>query len=366
MRKIKFTNLYQLIPKKKVLIKKIEKLIKDAKFIGGKEVLNFEKNFSKFVSSRYCISVANGTDALEIAVKSLNLPENSEVVIPTNTWISTAEAVVNNNLKPIFCDVNLDDYTLCTNDLKKKITKKTSAIMVVHMYGNPANISEIKKIIQKKSIKIIEDCAQAHGTKINNKHVGTFGDVSAFSFFPGKNLGAFGDAGAIITNSKKIYNFCRRYKNHGALLKHDHSFYGRNSRLDTINALVLNHKLKNLNLKIKKRNQLAKIYFDKLMHVKDIDLYKLNKKNNSSFHQFVIRYKQRDKLQNFLKKQNVDTMVHYPRMIHEMKFTENNYKFQNSKNLGKHILSLPISEEHTFKELNFIIKKIKLFTDRKK
>ena len=185
---------------------------------------NFEKNFSNYIGSNYCVGVGNGTDALEIAVKSLKLKKNSEIIVPNNTWISTAEAVLNNGYKVVFCDINLDDYTICTKSLEKKINKKTSAIIAVHLYGNAADMNKIKKLVRGKNIKIIEDCAQAHGTKFKNKHVGTFGDIGTFSFFPGKNLGAFGDGGAIVTNSKKIFEYCFRSRNHGALNKYDHVF----------------------------------------------------------------------------------------------------------------------------------------------
>ena len=184
--KIKFTNLYKLIPQKKKINLKIKLLIKNANFVGGKDVKLFEKNFAKFVGSKYCISVGNGTDALEIALQSLNLKKGSEVIVPNNTWISTAEAVIANNLKVVFCDVNLDDYSICLKNLKKKVNKKTKAIIAVHLYGNPANTLAIKKITKGKKIKLIEDCAQAHGAKLNNSHVGTTGDLGTFSFFRGK------------------------------------------------------------------------------------------------------------------------------------------------------------------------------------
>ena len=148
--KVKFTNLYKIIPNKKAVFSKINNLIKNSKFVGGEDELKFENNFSNFTGAKYCVSVGNGTDALEIAVKSLNLKKNSEVIVPVNTWISTAEAVVNNGLKLVFCDINLDDYTICLKDLKKKINKKTSAIIAVHLYGNPTDIVNIKKIIKKK------------------------------------------------------------------------------------------------------------------------------------------------------------------------------------------------------------------------
>lgn len=359
---VNFTNLYKLIPEKKKILRKINTLISNSKFIGGKEVKIFENNFSNFVKAKYCITVGNGTDALEIALMSLDLKKGSEIIVPNNTWISTAEAVKNNNYKIVFCDVNLDDYSLCLKDLKKKITTKTSAIMVVHLYGNPANMSKIKELAKKKDIKIIEDCAQAHGTKYKNQHVGTFGDVGTFSFFPGKNLGAFGDGGAIVTNSKKIFEYCLRARNHGALLKYDHKFSGRNSRLDTIHAEVLNIKLRNYNKNVlKKRNTLAKRYFEKLKRISEVELFKLDNNNVSSFHQFVIRTKKRDQLKDFLIKKKIQTMIHYPYMLNELKFFKYKKNFKNSKNLGKFILSLPISEEHSLKEIDYVCKSVEEF-----
>ena len=166
---IKFTDLYKLAPDKKKITNKINYLIRNNKFIGGDEVVKFEKEFSKFTGSKYCISVANGTDALYLAIKTLKLKNECEAIVPVNTWISTAEAIVNAGLKVVFCDVNLDDYSIDLNDLKRKITKKTRIILPVHLYGNPTDITKIKKIIKNKEIKIIEDCAQAHGSKIQKK-----------------------------------------------------------------------------------------------------------------------------------------------------------------------------------------------------
>ena len=358
--KIKFTNLYKLAPNKKKIFSKIKNLIVNSNFIGGPEVKNFENSFKNYTGSKFCISVANGTDALEIAVNSLDLKKGSEIIVPVNTWISTAEAVVNNGYKLVFCDISLDNYTVDLKDLKKKINKNTSAIIVVHLYGNPARMNKIKQIIKNKNIKLIEDCAQAHGTKIKNKHVGTFGDIGTFSFFPGKNLGAFGDGGAIITNSKKISEYCFRDRNHGALKKYDHHFSGRNSRLDSIQAAVLNIKLKDYDNVIKKRNYLAKIYFERLKKITEIDLFKLEKKNKSVFHQFVIKTKKRNELKAYLSKNKVETMIHYPYMLNELKCFPNG-KLINAKNLGNKILSLPISEEHTKIEIDYISKKINQF-----
>ena len=359
--KIKFTNLYKLIPQKKKINLKIKSLIKNANFVGGKDVKLFEKNFAKFVGSKYCISVGNGTDALEIALKSLNLKKGSEVIVPNNTWISTAEAVIANNLKVIFCDINLDDYSICIKDLKKKINNKTQAIIAVHLYGNPANLIEIKKIIKNKNIKLIEDCAQAHGSKLNKIHVGVTGDLGTFSFFPGKNLGAFGDAGAIVTNSKKLSDYCLRAKSHGALKKYDHAFSGRNSRLDTINAAVLNIKLNNYKKVINKRNKNARVYFNELKNINGLILYNLNKKNTHSFHQFVIRIEKRNELMKYLKTKGIETMIHYPYMLNELKFFNNKKRLNKSYNLGKKILSLPISEDHSINEIKYVCNTIKKF-----
>jgi len=363
--KVKFTNLYKLAPEKKKLFNKIELLIKSSNFVGGKEVKNFEKKFSKFNESKYCVAVGNGTDALEIAVKSLNLKKGSEIIVPVNTWISTAEAVINNHYKLIFCDVNLNDYSICLDDLKKKINSNTSAIIAVHLYGNPSDVLGIKKIIKNKNIKLIEDCAQAHGSKIRNKYVGNFGDVGTFSFFPGKNLGAFGDAGAIVTNSKKISNYCLRDRNHGALKKYDHVFSGRNSRLDSIQAGVLNIKLRSYKKVIRTRNYFAKLYLKELKKITSINLFILKNKNQSVFHQFVIRTNQRNKLKKYLEKNNIETMVHYPYMLNQLNFFPNT-KLIKAKNLGAKILSLPISEEHTKKEIFYVINTIKKFFKKKK
>ena len=359
--KINFTNLYKLAPEKNKIFKKINHLIKKNQFIGGEEVIKYEDEFSKFTGSRYCVSVANGTDALFLAIKALKIKKGSEAIVPVNTWISTAEAVVEGGLKLIFCDVDLNDYSMDLNDLRKKITKNTKLILPVHLYGNPSNVIEIKKIINKKNIKIVEDCAQAHGSTIKKKHVGIFGDIGTYSFFPGKNLGCFGDGGAIITNNKKYYEFVLRARNHGALKKYDHKFSGQNSRLDTIQAAILRIKLKNYKKVLSKRNMLAKIYYKNLKNIKNIKLFNLKKNYKSCYHQFVIRTNNRNNLQSFLTNRKISTMIHYPYMLNELNFF--NYKKYLSKahKLGNKIISLPISEEHSAKEIIHICKQINIF-----
>ena len=362
---MKFLNLYSNISNLNTSINNIKKLLKKNQIIGGPEVEKFEYNFSKYVNSKYCISVANGTDALEIAIESLKLPVDSEVIIPVNTWISAAEAVVRNNLKIVFCDINLLDYSIDLNDLKKKINRKTKLIIPVHLYGVPSNMNEIIKLSKKYNIKIIEDCAQAHGSYIKNKHVGTFGDLGTFSFYPSKNLGCFGDGGAIITNNKKLSIICRRIKNHGSLSKYDHEVIGRNSRLDSIQAVILNNNLKKLKKSIKIKNRNVNLYLKNLKEIKKISFIKYNKNFINSHHQFVIRVKERDKLRKFLKKNQIETMIHYPYMLDELKVFKKHSikrsKLINSKNLGKKILSLPISEDHKKRDILQVINIIKKF-----
>jgi dTDP-4-amino-4,6-dideoxygalactose transaminase len=360
---VNFTDLHKLIPNKKLLFYRINALLKNNQLIGGKEIKNFEKEFATFTNSKFSIAVANGTDALEIAIKSLKLKKYSEIIVPANTWISTAAAVVSNGFKLIFCDVDLDDYTICLSDLKKKITSKTSCIIPVHLYGNPVNMYSIKRIIRNKNIKIIEDCAQAQGSFIKGKHVGTFGDIGTFSFFPSKNIGGIGDGGAIITNNKRIFDFCIRYRNHGALGKYDHKFVGRNSRLDCINSCLIREKIKKYRKTIKKRISLAELYHKNLQSIKNIKLFKYKKNFSYSYHQFVIRLlkeKERDKLRLFLKKNKIETMIHYPYMLNELNFFNYKKKLKNCNRLGKKILSLPISEEHSFREINYICKLIRI------
>ena len=360
---VNFTNLQKLVPNKKKVISLIHDNINNNQFIGGKQIELFKKKFKDFLNCKYVIPVANGTDALEIALKSLNLPTGSEVIVPSNSWISTASCVIQNNLKIVFCDVNLDDYSISIDDLKKKITKKTRCIIAVHLYGNPANMLSINKIIKKKNIKVIEDCAQAHGSTINKKAVGTFGDLGTFSFFPGKNIGAFGDAGCIVTNSSKLNEFCLRYSNHGALKKYDHKFVGRNSRLDVFNATVLIEKINNYQKVISKRLKLSKIYDKKFKNNNNIITFKYKDNSTYVFHQYVIRVdsKFRDKLINYLSQKKIQTMIHYPYMLNELSFFKYKKKLLNTLNLGKKILSLPISEEHTEKEIKYVADHVNFF-----
>lgn len=362
---VKFLDLFsQIKPIRKKIFSSIIKNIKESNFIGGKDLINFEKNFSKFLSIKYCLGVANGTDALEIAINSLNLKKNSEVIVPANTWISAAESVINNGLKIKFCDID-ETHNMCPKDLKLKINKNTSAVIVVHLYGNPAKINEIFKICKINNIKLIEDCAQGHGASVDHKKVGTFGDISTFSFFPSKNLGCFGDGGAIVTDNKKLFKICKKISHHGGLKKNQHIIVGRNSRLDNIQAGILDIKLKKLNSWIQLRRKQGSFYKKNLNNVGDIKFIHQVQNTCHSNHLFVIKTKSRNKLKKYLYNKKIYTNIHYPKTLPELPVFRRQHlqHCQNMKALisNKEILSLPIGEHLTFKHLRYVCLEITKF-----
>jgi len=341
----------------------ISEVIKSGIFIGGQQVSKFEKNFAKFVGIKYCIGVGNGTDALETAIEALGLPAGSEIIVPANTFIATAEAVVRNNLRLVFCDCDENNYTISISDLKKKISKKTAAIIAVHLYGYPCRMAEIKKIAGEK-IKIIEDCAQAHGTKYKNKLVGGIGDIGIFSFFPAKNLGAYGDGGAIVTDKKTLALKCRLIANHGRKDKFTHAIVGRNSRLDSLQATILNVKLKYLLKWNRKRVKNAGYYFKKLANTPNLVLPIVDSRAQPVYHQFVVRHPERDRLKKYLENGSIEVGIHYPKALtQQLAFKKIGYNQQapTAEKISRQILSLPVAEHLTKKELDKIISAIKNF-----
>jgi dTDP-4-amino-4,6-dideoxygalactose transaminase len=331
---------------KEDLSREINNVMESAYFIGHPIIAEFEKNFAKFLGVKFCVGVGNGTDALEIAIESLNLPKGSEIIVPANSFIATSEAVVRLGHKVIFADVELNTASICPESIISKITKDTRAIIVVHLWGQPSNMDKIKEICQINKLKLIEDCAQSHGAKFNDNCVGTFGDVSAFSFYPGKNLGAFGDAGAVVTNDKEIYKYSKMVSNHGRVEKYFHEFPGRNSRLDGIHAAVLNVKLKNLKSWLKRRNQIAALYRNEIANP-DILLFDSLPNCYHSYHLFVIRVPDRDKLSSYFDKHNIEYGVHYPVPLHLQpahQGTNIEGDMPNAESLSEQIISLPIGE----------------------
>ena len=363
---IKFFNLYKQDQNlHKNILKKINNLFLKGDFILGDEVEKFEKNFSKFCGSKYAISCANGTDALTLALKSLNLPYNSEVIIPAMTYCSTAFSVIEANLNPVLVDTEKMGSTIDIKELKKKITSKTKVIMPVHLYGSTANLNEIKKIINKKKIYLIDDCSQAHGaiddSNLNKKKIGSTTDISCFSLYPGKNLGDYGDAGIITTNNLKFYLKLKKLRNLGSEKKFIHDTVGLNSRLDTIQAIILNEKLKNLSLYNKKRRKIAKFYNQNINNKK---ITKLNYSKSSVYHQYIILINNRNNLIRLLNKKKIQYGFHYPYAIHQLRVFKKRFKnkhFKNAEILAKKSISLPIDPNLSKKELNYIVKSLNAF-----
>ena len=360
---IKFLDIYNQDKRyHNLILRDFKNFFKKGDFILGSEVEKFEKNFALICNSKYSIGCANGTDALTIALKSLNLKKNSEVIIPAMTYCSTAFSVLNANLKPVLVDTDYLSPTININDLKKKITQKTKVIMPVHLYGSVVNINEIKKIIKNSKIFIIDDCAQAHGAKSDiGKKVGSLADISTFSLYPGKNLGAYGDAGIITTNNKNLYKKIRKIRNLGAEKKFIHEEVGMNSRLDTMQALILNYKLKDLLRLNQSRRKIASKY-DK--HLKNKKIIKIKHSKYSVYHQYVIIVKERQKFINFLKKNKIQYGFHYPYAIHQLNVFKKYFKkekFKNSEILAKYGISIPINPLLTNKEVSYIISKLNSF-----
>lgn len=346
----------------------IQKVLEETAFIGGERVKNFELNFAKKIGVKHCIGVGNGTDAIIIALKMLGIKSGDEVIVPANSFIATAEAVSAIGGKVIFVDNYSDTYNIDCEKLESLINKKTKAIIAVHLYGQIADMDKLIILCDKYKLFLIEDSAQGHLSeyRTNNgeiKQAGTFGDCATFSFYPGKNLGAYGDAGAITTNNDYLALRMRMYCNHGRTEKYKHEFEGINSRMDGMQAAILNVKLKYLNQWTKRRREIAEYYLKNLSNISEIVLPVVNPKCNPSWHLFVIRLEERDKLKDFLIKNGISVGIHYPISLPNQPayFKAKSKKYTVSNYQENKLLSLPIYPELNEDQLNYICKKIKLF-----
>jgi len=317
-------------------------------FILGKNVSEFETNFAKYIGSKFCLGVASGLDAILISLKTLNLPENSEIIVPANTYIATILAVLHANHKPVLVEPDIDTYNIDYKKIEEKITPKTKALIVVHLYGKVCQMDKILEIAKKHNLAVIEDVAQAHGAKFKNQTAGTFGDIGAFSFYPSKNLGALGDAGAVTTNDEDYKNTIFKLRNYGSEIKYYNEFIGYNSRLDEVQAAFLNIKLNKLDEINNHKRELAKIYLENLKC--DFVLPQIHSDFYDVYHIFNIRHEKRDKLKEFLYKYDIKTEIHYPVAPHKqnaLKDVFKNQQFPISEEIHKSTLSLPISFFHS-------------------
>jgi dTDP-4-amino-4,6-dideoxygalactose transaminase len=344
----------------------INSVINDTAFVGGKYAKQFEEAFASYIGVNHCIGVGNGTDALEIAIESLGLPAGSEIIVPANSFIASSEAVTRAGCKVRFCDHN-EYYTLDISDLENQINPNTSAIMAVHLYGQPAMMNEIMAIAKKHNLKVIEDCAQAHGAEYNGSRVGSFGDVGCFSFYPGKNLGAYGDAGAIVTNNIDIADKCRLISNHGAKIKYLHDIEGRNSRMDGINAAVLYVKLAHLDKWNRIRSEAANYYTQLLKAYSLPILPSIMPSTSHVFHLFVIRHPERTKLAEHLNNSGIETGIHYPVCLPKLKaysYISQDTSYMKALQYDDQLLSLPMGDHLTNADCDLVVDSIVEFINR--
>jgi len=364
--KIPFVDLKsQYLSIKNDIDSSLSKNLEDASFIGGSSVEAFEKKFSKMHDSKYCISVGNGTDSLFIIMKMLKIGKGDEVITVSNSWISTSETISLTGAKPVFVDIHPEYYTIDVNILESKINANTKLIIPVHLYGQPCDMLSIKRISKKYNIPFIEDCAQSHFASYNNQLVGTFGIASSFSFYPGKNLGAYGDAGCILTQNLDLANSFRMFARHGALVKHNHLIEGINSRMDSMQASILNVKLKHISSWTERRIKNAHLYDKLLENVGDVIIPKKMKNVKHVYHLYVIRTKKRNQLKDFLHKKEIQTAIHYPTALPNLEAYSylgyNRDDFPVSSAYENEIISLPMYAELDINKIEYVVKMITKF-----
>nr|WP_315145888.1 DegT/DnrJ/EryC1/StrS family aminotransferase [uncultured Flavobacterium sp.] len=358
---IKFLDLKKInAPYGTAFQEKLKSVLENGWYILGNEVKTFESNFANYCGAKYCIGVGNGFDALVLIFKAYiqlgKLQKGDEVIVPSNTFIASILAILEADLVPVLVEPKLETYNLNPDLILENITSKTKAILAVHLYGQLAEMDKINAIAVKNNLIVVEDAAQAHGAISDFRKAGNLSNAAAFSFYPGKNLGALGDGGAAITNDSELAKVIQSLRNYGSEAKYQNDFIGVNSRLDEIQAAFLNVKLPHLDAENTIRKSIAKRYFTDIKNDKII-LPFWDFTDNNVFHLFVIRTENRDHLQQYLLENGIQTMVHYPIPPHHQKaFKEwNNLSFPITEKIHKQVLSLPISPMLTDDEVDFVV-----------
>ena len=331
-------------------------------YILGEKVRQFEQEFSKYCDTRFCCGTANGLEALILSLKAFQFEPGDEVIVPSNTYIATILAIVHSGLKPILVEPDIQTYNIEANKIEEKISARTKAILVVHLYGKVCEMDKIMVIANKHSLKVIEDCAQAHGASFKGVKAGNFGHFGAFSFYPTKNLGALGDAGAITTNDNKLYDIVNTLRNYGSKIKYKNELVGYNSRLDELQAALLIIKLRKLDILTLHKRKLAEIYHDGLKDefvkpVKHSDHFDV-------YHIYNIRHHERDRLRDHLLKKGIKTEIHYPIAPNKqqaMKGILDEQLTPIAEEIHRTTLSLPISFFHTEDDIEKVIKAVNEF-----
>lgn len=357
---IKFLDLHKINERfRKEIDERLKNILDCGWYLQGKENDSFAQNFANYCGTKYALGVANGLDAINLMIKAYGFSNGDEIIVPANTFIATILAVSQNNCTPVFVEPNINTYCIDPDLIEEKITEKTKAIIVVHLYGQAVQMEKIWALAEKYNLKIIEDSAQAHGAFYQGKRVGNLGDASAFSFYPGKNLGAMGDAGGITTNDPELFEKVKAIANYGSDYKYHHIYKGTNSRLDEFQAAILDVKLKYLDDDNARRREIAKYYRENIKNPK-ITLPQVYDENAHVWHVFVVRCDNRESLQKHLETNGIQTNIHYPTAPHR----QGAYKELESMNLPitekihNEVLSLPISPVMTCEEIKKIVEVI--------
>lgn len=335
---------------------RIKKILDSGWYLQGEENKIFAENFAKYCNTKYCLGVGNGLDALNLIIKGYGFDAGDEIIVPANTYIATILAITQNGCTPVLVEPDIDTYNINPDLIEEKITSKTKAIMVVHLYGQAVQMDKIWELAKKYNLKIIEDSAQAHGAIYRGKRTGNLGDASAFSFYPGKNFGCMGDGGCITTNDEMLYNKVKALANYGSDRKYHHIYKGVNSRLDEIQAAVLDVKLKYLDEDNNRRRIIAE-YYCKNIKNPEIILPKINDYKSHVFHVFVVRTKNRDDFQKYLTENDIQTIIHYPTPPHKQEAYKewNNLSLLITEEIHNTVVSLPISPVMTDEEINRVV-----------
>jgi dTDP-4-amino-4,6-dideoxygalactose transaminase len=343
----------------------IASVFEEGNFVGGGFVKKFESQFSGLHQTKHCITLGNGTDALHAALKMLGISPGDEVLTPALSWISSAETITLAGGIPVFIDIDPLTHTIDPNRIEEKISQRTKAIVVVHLYGHIADMRSILEIAERNNLRVVEDCAHAHLAERDYKKAGTFADAGCFSFYPTKNLGAYGDGGCVITDDDDLAKNLRRFTNHGGLTKDEHLIEGMNSRLDSLQAAILIVKLKHLGSWTEKRIQNARRYDSLLRETDGINLPAVQADSRHAFHLYVVKARRRDELKEYLKHNGIETSIHYPIALP----FEPAYQYLNcskkdfpvATTLTREILSLPIYPELSDDQIGYVCEKIKQF-----
>lgn len=351
---IKFLDLHKINERfRKEIDNKIKEVLDSGWYLLGKEDEAFEKAYAEYCGTKHCISCANGLDALKLIIKAYGFGVGDEIIVPANTYIASILAISDNGCTPVLVEPDINTYNINPDLIEEKITNKTKAILVVHLYGQAVQMDKIWTLAKKYNLKIIEDSAQAHGALYQDKRTGNLGDVSGFSFYPGKNLGCIGDGGCITTNDDELAQKIKALRNYGSHIKYHNLYQGSNSRLDEIQAAILSVKLLGLDKDNERRKEISKYYRENIKNSKII-LPKCYDEKSHVWHIFAIRTTARDELQEYLKENDIQTLIHYPIPPHKQPAYKewNNLCYPITEEIHKTILSIPISPVMEDDEVN--------------